>query len=99
LFCKDSLLLGNDGHFARTYEPVTMSPCSAEKSRFDYSLTQNHISEERNPQLHRFENLWSLTVCIKFEAGHFNVRRSPQACKDWGHVLVLREEVRMGHVV
>jgi len=54
LFCKDSLLLS---HFARTHEPVKMSPFSAETSSFDYSLTQSHISEERNPQLHRFENL------------------------------------------
>jgi hypothetical protein len=73
LFCEDSVLLGNDGHFADTHEPLKMSPCWAETSRFDYSLTQSHISEERNPQLHRSENLRSLTVCIKFEAGHFTV--------------------------
>ena len=107
LFCNDSLLLGNDGQFGRTIEPVKMSPCSAKTPRFYYSLTQSLYiyiyiyTYQRNGTLSCTASKTSeaLLFCIKFEEGRFPVWSSPQACKDREHILVPRGEVRMGQIV
>ena len=81
LFCEDSHLLGNGGHSARTCEPLKMLPCSAETSRFDYSLTQSHAPEERNPQLHRYKNLWRSYCFYKVWSGEFHCTKESTSLK------------------